>query len=150
MPPSLVRSLLYFSNTFMLSFYKWLALANGVLKYVSQEEDLNVFEWFYLVSFAIYQRKMYSRPWLVWLNGLSAGLQTKGSLVQFPIGHIPPLQARSPVGGTREATTHWCFFPSLSPSFPLCLKINKCFFKKRKKNWFSDSCWSQIEGYMAN
>ena len=51
--------------------------------------------------------------WPVWLSGLSAGLRTKG------------LQARSPVGGVQEATTHWCFFPSLSPSLPLSLKINK-------------------------
>ena len=24
-------------------------------------------------------------PWLVWLSGLNAGLQTKGSLVRFPV-----------------------------------------------------------------
>ena len=30
---------------------------------------------------------------------------------------MPGLRARSPVGGVREATTHWCFSPSLSP-FP--------------------------------
>ena len=24
-------------------------------------------------------------PWLVWLSGLSAGLRTKGLLVQFPV-----------------------------------------------------------------
>ena len=30
------------------------------------------------------------------------------------------------LGGTPEATRYWCF----SPSFPLCLKINKYFFKK--------------------
>ena len=34
-------------------------------------------------------------------------------------GHKPELQARSPVEGAREATTHWYFSPSLS------LKINK-------------------------
>ena len=33
--------------------------------------------------------------------------------------HTPGLNARSPVGGAREATTHWCFSPSLSPSLPL-------------------------------
>ena len=38
---------------------------------------------------------------------------------------IPGLGARSPVGGTREATTHGCFSPSLSPCLPLSLKINK-------------------------
>ena len=41
------------------------------------------------------------------------------------LGHIPGFWARSPVGDTREATTHWCFFRSLFPSFSLCLKINK-------------------------
>ena len=29
-------------------------------------------------------RRMFS-PWLVWLSGLSAGLRSKGSLVQFPV-----------------------------------------------------------------
>ena len=50
---------------------------------------------------------------------------------------MPVLQARSPMGDMQEATTHWCFLPSLSPSLPsllslpLCLKwINKTFFKK--------------------
>ena len=38
-------------------------------------------------------------------------------------GHMPGLQ------GTREATTHWCFSPSLSPSLTLSLKINKIFKK---------------------
>ena len=40
-------------------------------------------------------------------------------------GHRTELQARFPVGGTREATTHCCFFHPLPPSHPLCLKINK-------------------------
>ena len=40
------------------------------------------------------------------------------------IGHIPGLQARSPVGGAHEATTHRCFSPSLSLPFP-SQKINK-------------------------
>ena len=50
-------------------------------------------------------------PWLVWLSGLSAGLQTIGLLVDSQSGHMPGLQTRSPVGGMWEATTHWCFFP---------------------------------------
>ena len=37
------------------------------------------------------------------------------------------LQARSQVGGLWEATdlTQWCFSPSVSPSLPLSLKVNK-------------------------
>ena len=30
--------------------------------------------------------KVATEPWLVWLSGLSVGLRTKGSLVQFPAG----------------------------------------------------------------
>ena len=67
--------------------------------------------------------KILAWPWLVWLSGLSAILQTERS------GHIPGLQARSPVGSLWEATnqciTHWCFSPSLSSSLPFSLKINK-------------------------
>ena len=54
----------------------------------------------------------------------SAGLWTKGHWFNSQSGHMPGLWARSSVGGTREATTHWCFPPSLSPSF-LSLKLNK-------------------------
>ena len=42
-------------------------------------------------------RKADVLPWLVWLRGLSAGLQTKGLLVQLPVrahawgaGQVPP------------------------------------------------------------
>ena len=36
--------------------------------------------------------------------------------------YTPGLRAMSPVWGVWEATAHWCFPPSLSPSVPLCLK----------------------------
>ena len=49
----------------------------------------------------------------------------KGCQLDSQSGHMPGLQARSPVGGVWEATTHWCFSPSLPPSLPLSLKINK-------------------------
>ena len=38
-------------------------------------------------------------PWLVCLSGLSAGLWTKGLLVQFPVRAHAWLQARAPAGG---------------------------------------------------
>ena len=49
------------------------------------------------------------------------------------LGHMPGLLARSSMGegGTRDATTHWCFCLSLLPSFPLS-KYNKIL--KEKKN----------------
>ena len=65
------------------------------------------------------------QPWLVWLSGLSASLWTKGSLVWFPVSEYAWVWVRSPVGDAQEATTHLCFSPFLSPSFPLCLKLNK-------------------------
>ena len=62
-------------------------------------------------------------------------------------GHVPGLQARSPVGTTWEVTTHCCFSPSLSPSLPLCLKIN---LKKslRKKFFGVFKMGSRIRGLL--
>ena len=51
----------------------------------------------------------------------------KGHQFNSQSGHMPGLQARSPVGGAWEATTDWCFSPSLSLSLTLSLKINKIF-----------------------
>ena len=56
--------------------------------------------------------------------------EPKGSWFDSQSGHMPGLQARSPVRGTREASTHWCFSPSLAPSLLLCLKISKWNLKK--------------------
>ena len=42
------------------------------------------------------------------------------------------LQDRSPVGGTQEATTHWCFSLSLSPSLPRSKKKIKSYKEKKK------------------
>ena len=51
--------------------------------------------------------------------------ELKGHQFNSQSGHRPGLQARSPVGGAWEATTHWCFSPSLSPSLLFSLKIKK-------------------------
>ena len=50
--------------------------------------------------------------------------EPKGHWFNSQSGHMPGLWARSPVGGAREETTHWCFSPSLSPSLSLHWKIN--------------------------
>ena len=65
------------------------------------------------------------QPWLLWLVDWVPACEPKGHQFNSQSGHIPGLQARSPVGGAWEATAHWCFSPCLSPSLPLCLKINK-------------------------
>ena len=79
----------------------------------------------YLVAIAsVFLRKL-DLSWLVWLSGLSASLQTRVTDSIPSLGHMPGLWARFPFMGTQEATTHCCFFPSLSPSLPLSLKINK-------------------------
>ena len=81
---------------------------------------------------------------MCWLkNGLSPGwcgsvdwvlaYELKGQQFDSKSGHMPGWRARSLVGAFWEATTHRCFSPSLSPSFPLSLKINT--FKKWNKNW---------------
>ena len=38
----------------------------------------------------------------------------KGHWFNSQSGHMPGFPARCPVGGVQEATTHWCFSPSLS------------------------------------
>ena len=45
--------------------------------------------------------------------------EPKGPRLNSLSGHMPGMRARSPVGGTWEAATHWCFSPSFLPSFPL-------------------------------
>ena len=62
-----------------------------------KREENKPLSWCYQIS---------KEPWLVWLSGLSTGLRTKGSLVDSQSGHMPGLQARSPVGDAQEATTH--------------------------------------------
>ena len=74
------------------------------------------------------QKPLIIHTWLVWLSELSMGLWTKVLPVWFPVRAHAWVAARSPVGGMREATTHWHFSSSLSPSLPLCPKINKIFF----------------------
>ena len=69
-------------------------------------------------------------PWLVWLSGLSADLQTKGSLVRFPVRAYPWVAGQVPSGGRVRGSHTLMFLSSLSPSFPLSLKIkNKIFYK---------------------
>ena len=48
--------------------------------------------------------------------------EPKGRWFNSQSGHMPGLWTRSQVGDVWEATTHWCFSPFLSPSFPLSLK----------------------------
>ena len=58
----------------------------------------------------------------MWLNRLSALLESEGCRFDSQSGHMPGLWARSPDGGVQEATDQCfsgtCFFPSLSPSLP--------------------------------
>ena len=56
-----------------------------------------------------------------WIKHQPVNQRVSGSIPS--LGHMPGLQARSPVEGMREATTHSCFSHSLLP-FP-SLKINK-------------------------
>ena len=62
-------------------------------------------------------------PWLVWLSGLSAGLQTKGSLVQFPVRARAWVAGQVPSKGHMRCN-HTLMFISLTLSL-LSLKINE-------------------------
>ena len=67
-------------------------------------------------------------PWLVWLSGLSAELQSKWLPVQFPARAHTWVAGQVPVGGgTFERQPHNSVRFSSSPflSLPLSLKISK-------------------------
>ena len=71
--------------------------------------------------------KKRKEPWLVWLSGLSAGLQTKGSLVRFPLRAHAWIVGQVPSRGHARGS-HTLMFLTLSFSFPFPLskkKINK-------------------------
>ena len=76
----------------------------------------------------------YSPGWCGSVDWVPA-CEPKGHWFDSQSGHMPGLWARSPVGGAREATTHWCFSLSLSLSLPLSLKINKSFKTLKNKMW---------------
>ena len=73
--------------------------------------------------------EIYVMPWLVWSRRLSTRLWRKGCKFHPQGGHMPGLQAGSPVEGVQEATTYWYFSPSLFLPFPSLLKIYKIFKK---------------------
>ena len=61
--------------------------------------------------------------WLVWLSGLSGGLQAKGSPVRFPFRTHAWVEGQVPSGGCARQP-HMMFL-SLSFSFPSPLSKNK-------------------------
>ena len=60
-------------------------------------------------------------------QGLSASLQTKGSLVQFSVRAHVWVAGQVPSSGVCLRGNHTLMFLSLSPSLLLSLKINKIF-----------------------
>ena len=67
---------------------------------------------------------------LVWLSGLSTGLQTKGSPVQVPVRAHAWVVGQVPSWGCTRGN-HTLIFLSLSFSLPSPLKINKYIFLKK-------------------
>ena len=80
-------------------------------------------------------KSLESKVWLVWLSELSTGLQTRGSLVRFPVRTQAWVAGQVLIRG-RAKGNHTLMFLSLSFSLPSPLsknKINKIFFKKSSK-----------------
>ena len=63
-------------------------------------------------------------PWPVWLSGLSDGLQTKGSLVRFPVRAHAWVMGQVPSGGHMRGIRTLMFLP-LSFSLTSTLSKNK-------------------------
>ena len=71
---------------------------------------------------ALYLKYIYSPSWCVSVD-LSAGLQTKGSPVRFPVRAHAWVAGQVP-SGRHARGNHTLIFLSLSPSLPHSLKIN--------------------------
>ena len=74
---------------------------------------------------------------------LAPAWEHKGHQFNSQSGHMPRLQTKSPTRAGKKqpidvSLQHQCFSPSLSPSLPLSLKINKIFLKNHclKKTHF--------------
>ena len=71
------------------------------------------------MNFAKHLNYFLSLPWLVWLCGLSAGLRTKGSLIQFPVRAHAWIAGQVPSGGPHDRQPHIDVSPPLFlPPFP--------------------------------
>ena len=71
--------------------------------------------------------KAYFMPWLVWLSGLKSGLQTRGSLVRFPVRADAWVVGQVP-GGRCVRVNHTLIFLSLKKK-KAYFKRSFCFFK---------------------
>ena len=104
----------------------------------SCDSELFIFKWILGHIVYVFLKNM-EWPRLVWLSGLGIILQTKRSPVRF-LGQGTRLGCRPcPWLGVCErqpsdvALTHQYFSPSLSPSLPLSLNINKYNLKQKQK-----------------
>ena len=77
-----------------------------------------------MLSLPQQSHKNWFLPWLLWLSELSAHLQTKGSLVQFPIRARAWVVGQVPSRG-RVRGNHTLTFLSLSFSLTSPLSKNK-------------------------
>ena len=72
---------------------------------------------FSLSFFFFFFLRFYLLSWLVWLSGLSTGLQTKGWPVLFPVRAHAWVPGKGPRWGSTRSN-HTLMFLSLSFSFP--------------------------------
>ena len=81
-------------------------LPNNSLYFLSDIGDYVFYHFIFINYFARYLKLNIFRPgWCSSVDGVRA-CEPKGRWFDSPSGHTPGLQARSPVGGAREATTH--------------------------------------------
>ena len=86
--------------------------------------ELRGSEWVWVSLCRFFKKNCLGPGWYISVDWAQA-YKPKNCWFDSQSVHMPGLQARSPVGGAQEATTHWCFSPSLFPSPPVSLKLNK-------------------------
>ena len=116
-------SLLYFQNmdgAFILSIAFWnffwkiiiFVCDNDVIHSLSSTDPQFILIW------------KHNESWLVWLSGLSTGLWTKGSTVQFPVREHAWVEGCIPSRGCARGN-HTMMFLSLSFCLPSAVSKNK-------------------------
>ena len=101
-----------------------------IRKWILLSDFQNIFITFSKIDFFQYEKIIL--PWLVWLSGLSAGLQTKGSPVWFPVRAHAWVAGWVPSRGHMRGN-HTMMFLSLSFPLPSLPSKNKQNLKKNKK-----------------
>ena len=121
-PFSSVNSFWYYVNLtcaciFLIVIFFIISIKVKLVQFKIQKIQRSKLNHWYTCNKTVNTKEKKKLPWLMWLSGLSAGLRTKGSLVQFPIRAHAWVADQAPNRGSWRGN-HALMFLFLSPSIP--------------------------------